>query len=55
MKEFDLLMIKPTKNGHENNLETLKHINSNEVVEALDSLIILKFFRSMLKFLENNI
>ena len=38
-----------------NNLQTLKHINQIESIDAIENLEILKFFRGMIVFLEENV
>lgn len=56
MKEFNKMMSKPHKLADDsNNLDHLGHIHVIEIVDAAEPLLILKFFRVLLKFLCNNV
>jgi len=55
-KEFDKIMKSQNKIQAEgNNLQTLKHINQIETVDAVENLEILRFFRAIIVFLEENV
>ena len=56
MKEFNKMMSKPhVPSDDSNTLDHLGHIHAIEVADAAESMLLLKFFRVMLKFLCHNV